>query len=390
MDEGLEDRDALDAIQNFSERQTIDEEFNAHQESRGSRKRVPRKRRLEPGLPVTDGPIKQLADEEWTDHFDDPEEERATIRRALDGDPAAKLQVTKCFQKTAKDIAGQPKYSGPAFEDRLQAAWGGFWKGVKRINLNYHNRTYAFVWKYMDGAVADLVHDWHRKGSKGETREERKDRSGNCPVHVHYNGVERGFDEDGHDADGNHNGKAITGWIEVDDKELREIDGTGGIVSDAAWKRIEEGRKVLTNWCPNHSHRGCCGPPEPCKEISRERYEEDRARAYRFDTAAFIQRRLSQRLANIGSNLGVPRECFGVDENAHRNGGRWDTKWRFPARSVYSETTKLKLKNGKQRTADRQKQAGEYKHLKPNPAGEYEFRGTNFYLGGVHADQHGR
>jgi hypothetical protein len=308
--EGLEDGDALDAIQNFSERQTIDEEFNAHQKSQGSRKRVPRKRRLEPGLPVTDGPIKKLADEEWRDHFDDPEEERATIRRALDGDPAAKLRVTKCFHKTAKAIAGQPKYSGPAFEDRLQAAWGGFWKGLKRINLNYHNRTYAFVWKYMDGAVADLVHDWHRKGSKGETREERKDRSGNCPVHVHYNGVEERNDSDG---------APISGWIEADDKELREIDGGGGKVTDAAWAKIEEGRKVSTHWCPNH-RRPCC-PPEPCKKIEWARYEEDQARAHRFDTAAFIQRRLSQRLKNIGRKYGVPRECFGIDEHPHRNGG---------------------------------------------------------------------
>jgi hypothetical protein len=38
------------------------------------------------------------------------------------------------------------------------------------------------------------------------------------------------------------------------------------------------------------------------------------------------QLRLSQLLANIGRNLGVPLESIGVDENPYRNGGRWPRK----------------------------------------------------------------
>jgi hypothetical protein len=169
-----------------------------------------------------------------------------------------------------------------------------------------------------------------------ETRAERENRKGGIferPVYIELNTIGERHDEDGHDADGDHNGNAITGWIEADDKELRERDGSGGIVTDAAWKRIEYGRKRLTNWCPNHPRLPCC-PPEPCKPISRERYEEDQARAHQFDTAAFIQRHLSQRLTNIGRNLGVPRECFGVDENPRRNGGGYPLGARFPIPSV--------------------------------------------------------
>jgi hypothetical protein len=54
----------------------------------------------------------------------------------------------------------------------------------------------------------------------------------------------------------------------------------------------------------------------------------------------------------------VPRECIGVDENPHRNGGRHPTKSKFPSRDVFSETTALQLKDGSQRKAVRQKEAG--------------------------------
>jgi len=147
-------------------------------------------------------------------------------------------------------------------------------------------------------------------------REARKNGQGFRPIYIQYNNIEKRHDEDGADVDGNANGNPITGWITPDDAELRECDGTGGKVTDADWKRIVAGRAVPTNYPPNEYG------PQPCKPISRSRYEEDQARAYRFHTAAFVRQRITGWLAPIGRNLGVPRECIGVDENPNRNGGR--------------------------------------------------------------------
>jgi hypothetical protein len=323
--EGFEG-DAFDAIQKFSERQTVDEEFNASQDFQD---KAPR------GSPVKGDAIKRLEDERWHNHLD--HNEREVVRRAKADDEFAKEELYKCFHKTVLDIAGDPKHGGPEFKDLVAAGAVGLWEAAKRFDPRRNNGFYAYARKFIEGEILDLVHDWHQKGGKLETRAERENRKAGIferPVYIELNTIGERHDEDGHDADGDHNGNAITGWIEADDKELRECDGSGGIVTKAAWKRIEDGRKRLTNWCPNHPRLPCCPNPEPCKPIERERYEEDQARAHRFDTAAFIQRRLSQRLTNIGRNYGVPRECFGVDENPHRNGGGYPLGARFPIPSV--------------------------------------------------------
>ena len=316
MDE-LEDGDGFDEIEKASTRRTIDEEFEA------SDRKLPRINKTGPGSPVTASKIKKLEDRRWTDHLVEPQEERDVIRRAKDGNPEARHRLYRCYHKALIKIAGSVKYGGPPFGDRLSAASTGFWKAVKRYNLNRHNGFYAYAIKFIEGAVVDCVHDWHQCGGKLETREERENRKngqGFRPIYVQYNSIEKRRDEDGADADGDANGKPITGLIEPDDAELRECDGSGGQVTDADWAKIVAGRAVPTNYPPNEYG------PQPCKPISRSRYEEDQARAYRFDTAAFVRQRITGWLAPIERNLGVPRECIGVDENPNRNGGRYPKK----------------------------------------------------------------
>ena len=211
--EGVED--GCDDIANVSNRQTPDEAFEA------SGGQLPRYSTSGPGSPVNGPPIRKLADQRSSDHLD-PNEERDVIRLAKAGDPEAKKRLVHCFQKTIIDIAGQSKYGGPTFDDRLASGWCGFWKAVRGYNLNSNNGFYAYALKFIVGAVVDCVHDHHRGGGKLETLEDRKNRTNGSAWRsgfVEYNGIERGFDEDGHDADGDHNGMPISGWIDTDDHE---------------------------------------------------------------------------------------------------------------------------------------------------------------------------
>jgi hypothetical protein len=133
--------DALDDINNASERPTIDDEFRA---SGGK----PPLRSIGPGTPVNGPPIKRLADERWDDHFDNPHVGRDTLRRAKGGDEAAKLEFYRAWHKTL-DIAGDPKYGGPPFEEKLSAAEVGFWVAFRGFNLSRNNGFYAYAIKFI-------------------------------------------------------------------------------------------------------------------------------------------------------------------------------------------------------------------------------------------------
>jgi hypothetical protein len=199
----------------------------------------------------------------------------------------------------------------------------GFFKALRGYNPSRNNGFWAYAAKFVRGAVVDCVHDWHHRGGKGETRNERTKRSKHRPIYVQYNGFE-GFH---YDLEGGEPTTApIAGRIAADDAELRECDGSGGKVTDADWDRIVAGRAHPSGWWGIRRGRAASFRAEPLKPISRSRYEEDRTRASRFDTAAYVQRRLCRRFINIGRTLGVPRECFGIDENPRRNGGRYPKK----------------------------------------------------------------
>jgi hypothetical protein len=340
--EGVED--GVDDIANVSNRQTPDEAFEA------SGGQLPRDNTSGPGSPVNGPPLRKLADLRSSDHLD-PNEARDVLRLAKAGDLKARKRLVECYQKGVIKVAGQSKYDGPMFEDRLNAGWCGFWKALASYNLDRNNGFWAYALKFIEGAIVDCVHDHHRRGGKLETREDRKNRKNGSawhPGYTEYNGV----DGSHYDLDGREPiSESISGWIGADDNELRECDYSGGKVTDAAWAKIVAGRAVATSW-PGR------GPPEPCKPIGRERYEEDQAQAYRFNAVASAQRRIADRFADIGRNLGVPRECFGVDENPRLNGGGRDAKSRFPIRNVFSETATLKFKDGPRRAVVRQTSAG--------------------------------
>jgi hypothetical protein len=120
--EGFEG-DAFDAIQKFSERQTVDEEFNASQDFQD---KAPR------GSPVKGDAIKRLEDERWHNHLD--HNEREVVRRAKADDEFAKEELYKCFHKTVLDIAGDPKHGGPEFKDLVAAGAVGLWEAAKRFD----------------------------------------------------------------------------------------------------------------------------------------------------------------------------------------------------------------------------------------------------------------
>jgi hypothetical protein len=249
MDDFDDVEDGFDETCNANTRQTLDEEFEA------SGRKLPHK--------TGPGSIRKLADERWSDHLDN---ERDVIRKAKAGDKAALELFYRAFNKACIKVASQ--YGGPPYEERLSAAIEGCFKALKGYDLGSNNGFFAYAIKFIVGEVVDLVHDWHQRGGKLETVDERESRKTGQffrPLYAEYNGIEKRYDDYGSDADGNPTpkGNKITGWISVDEAE--------------------------PTW------------------------DETRLR-------------LSRRLAKLGRRLGVPRECIGVDENPNRNGGRYPKK----------------------------------------------------------------
>ena len=190
MNERRREGDSLDEFYSTCNRQTQDEAFEA--DGNG----LPRYNRTGPGSPVTDTPTPKLGDMRWDDHLN-PNEARDVWRAAKAGDRVAKQRLVECYQKALLGIAGKRKYSGPPFDERLSAAWVGFWKALARSNLSRNNAFWSYARKFIVGAVVDCVHDWHRKGGKGETRDERKERSLHRPIYVEYDTIETGEDAGG-------------------------------------------------------------------------------------------------------------------------------------------------------------------------------------------------
>ena len=179
--EGVED--GVDDIANVSNRQTPDEAFEA------SGGQLPRDNTNGPGSPVNGPPLRKLADQRSSDHLD-PNEARDVIRLAKAGDPEAKERLFKCFHKALIKVAGEPKYDGPPFDERLSAAEVGFWKALAGFDQTRNNGFWAYARKFVEGAVADCVTDWHYRGLKDQSIAARKERAGHRPIIVEYNGVE--------------------------------------------------------------------------------------------------------------------------------------------------------------------------------------------------------
>ena len=298
----LED-DGFDEIANVSKRQTPDEAFEAGGNS------LPRYNKTGPGSPVKGPRIKKLEDERWGDHLE-PHEERDVMHAAQAGDGPALERFYACWHKTLLSVAGDPKFGGPPFDEKLSAARVGLFRALKGFDPKRNNGFYAYAIKFIKGAVCDCLTNWHYKGLKNESREARKDRAGYRPT---VYSLDVRVVRDGED------GGAFVD-LSVDDHELRECDGSGGAITDADWDRIVAGRAVPTDWCPNHTRRSCVPVPEPCKPISRAIYTEDRVRAYRFDTAAYVQRRMTLDIIKIGESLGIPPECLRIDMDFRRTG----------------------------------------------------------------------
>jgi hypothetical protein len=342
----LDEGDAFDEISATSSRQTTDEEFEA------TGKSAPKPVAKDPygtPCPCSHHPNSTVRRYHLTDESNihtDPGDERDLVRKFQAGDKLAGDRLVRGRIAWLKDIIGkQYGSSGVPFDYLVSAAADGLSKAYRRYNLGSNKGLTAFALKRVNGAICDAITDYHYRGHKNESREARKERAEHRPIHAQLN------DSGERDScDGWRTSNA--GWIAADDHELHEHDGSAGKVTDAAWHRIVAGRAVPTNY-PNWWE-----PETPCKPISRERYEEDQAQAHRFDTAAHAQQRLSHSLAKIGRKFGVPRECWLVDGDPRTNGGRDRGKARFPTRDIFSETAKLQLKNGRQRTVVRQKAAG--------------------------------
>ena len=340
--EYLEDGDGLDEISGVSKGLSVDERLGV----------PPKKYRLrskaDGSWPVTDRPIKKLIDKRWKDrHLGGcqcdrcrkskvaqarrPDELRDVLRRIRAGDKQAEALLIRTHHGALLKVASSVSYGGPEFEDRLAAACEGLLKAARGYDPRANNGLWAYALPAMRHELADCVLGWRRQGGKLETVEDRKARTeaaGFRPIYASYNVSE---ERDSDNWEGRWGAKA-SGWIAADDREIRETDGSGGKVTGAHWQKIVDGRAVPTSY-PNRR-----GTPTPCKPITRERYAEDQARAYRFDTAARIKQRL------------------GIDA-APRNGGRVQVHSVFTKLEPHSERAKVRFKDGKYRTVVRQKAA---------------------------------
>jgi hypothetical protein len=208
--DNLEEGDGFDEIVKIGARQSPEEEFVA------AGGQLPSVNQIGPGSPVSGPPVCKLDDEYWDDHLS-RDERPVVIRKAKAGDAEAGDRLYRCFHKALKKIAGNIKYRGPAFEEKMSAARLGICNALARYNDNHHNGFWAYARKFVEGSVVDCVHNWHRRGGKGETRAERKDRSGHRRIHIQYNSIENLFDAE--------SGERIEGWIAAG--ESREWDESG-------------------------------------------------------------------------------------------------------------------------------------------------------------------
>jgi hypothetical protein len=249
----------------------------------------------------------------------DPGEERDLIRRLQAGDDAAKTILVRGRIAWLTKECGQNKYAALPFEERFAVAAAALAKGYATYNLKRNSGLTAFITKAVNGAICDAITNRAYGGIKNESRAARADRDAHRPTFVTYNSMEGSHD----DGDGGVEKMAegIPGWISADDGEVRETTGCGGKVTDEDWQVYRPAT-----------------------------YEADQANAYRFDTAAHVRKRLTERFARLGRALDVPRECIGVDENPRSNGGRASTKFRWESSlRDFSQTKTLIFKDGKKR-----------------------------------------
>lgn len=321
------------------------------------------------------------------------------------------------------EIAGKYWWVGPdQWEDIVAAGMLGLAIATARCEPGRKLGPYAE--KYIRGEILKCIDDWHSRGGMGrdarverwvrrnasrwpfrpskdkklrekwpykhdgsqltapdvvevlyhlDSQEDDKNKHYNCtlptaqaalqgyaPCQYH---ISEFIDDDDEDDESN-------GVFVDDNQELLEFDGSGGKVSDEAWRKIVAGRSRPSGRLGIRRGRWATFTPEPLKTINRERYEEDQAQAYRFDTAAFVQHRLSQRLVRIARAYGIPRQCIGIDENQRRNRGRPSQRSNFEIPRGEGRVTPVPLR--------------EYLEKNPTPKGrkiDAPIRGTDPPLG---------
>jgi hypothetical protein len=142
----LDDGDGFDEISKAGDRQSPDEAFDA------SGGQLPRYSTSGTGSPVTGRPIQKLENQRWTDHLD-PSEERDVIRLAKAGDPEAKERLFRCFNKGLRKIAGNVKYGGPPFAEKLSAARVGLFEALKGYDPKRNNKFWTYARKFVVGVI---------------------------------------------------------------------------------------------------------------------------------------------------------------------------------------------------------------------------------------------
>ena len=114
--------------------------------------------------------------ESWNLSKDDFEL-RDLIRQANAGDMAARERVYRRFRRKLRKMAGQPKYSGPAFEDRYGAAIVGFFEALPGYDPAAERKFFTWASEFIHGRIVKCVHDSHQQGGKDESRAARKHRT---------------------------------------------------------------------------------------------------------------------------------------------------------------------------------------------------------------------
>jgi hypothetical protein len=167
-----------------------------------------------------EGGGKSLTDHRWHGPILSPLEERELLRLAKAGDPCAKNEIARRFQRFVLNIANE--YFGPDFEDRVAAGNLGLAEALHHFNLWHLNGFAAFAEHWIRKYVRLEVRQWRRGGEAGETRAEQANPHTNW--HESYNAIE-GLQDD----DENGNPKPGQGFIAADDSEA--IDDTQRLIN---------------------------------------------------------------------------------------------------------------------------------------------------------------
>lgn len=239
----------------------------------------------------------------WHGAIPSRDEEADLLRLAKSGDDRAKFAKERLFKGRHRHVlklAGE--YYGPSRDELIAAGVLGLLEAIEGFDLRRNNGFTAYTESWIRKRMLQAVEEFRRRGQGGVTRIDRHlfYRRGEqltaevvadivgCKVsdtdiaranqlvdgfwlgHEPYETNEASFDED-------DEGAQLT-FVAIHRSPCFECDASGGKVTDADWEILVAAR-ARPSGLPGRGRNG--QKPAPLKQISRERYSQDQAAAYR-------------------------------------------------------------------------------------------------------------